>query len=68
VNASWNSGGRNGDKFTRIYNNIARLSRDRFGNNSLLRERGLRFYAGVPLRSTNLPIGSLCEIDGSLPA
>jgi hypothetical protein len=26
-------------------------------------ERGLRFYAGVPLRSNNLPIGSLCVLD-----
>ena len=40
------------------------LSRDRrFANNPLLKERGLRFYAGVPLRSNNLPIGSLCILD-----
>jgi transcriptional regulator with GAF, ATPase, and Fis domain len=40
------------------------LSRDRrFANNPLLRERSLRFYAGVPLRSNNLPIGSLCILD-----
>jgi GAF domain-containing protein len=40
------------------------LSRDlRFANNPLLREHGLRFYAGVPLRSHNLPIGSLCILD-----
>ena len=40
------------------------LSRDRrFANNPLLRDRGLRFYAGVPLRSNNLPIGSLCILD-----
>lgn len=40
------------------------LSRDRrFANNPFLRERGLRFYAGVPLRSNNLPIGSLCILD-----
>jgi predicted PurR-regulated permease PerM len=40
------------------------LLRDRrFANNPLLRERGLRFYAGVPLRSNNLPIGSLCILD-----
>ena len=40
------------------------LSRDRrFANNPSLRERGLRFYAGVPLRSNNLPIGSLCILD-----
>ena len=40
------------------------LSRDRrFANNPLLKERGLRFYAGVPLRSNDLPIGSLCILD-----
>ena len=40
------------------------LARDRrFANNPLLKERGLRFYAGVPLRSNNLPIGSLCILD-----
>jgi predicted PurR-regulated permease PerM len=40
------------------------LSRDpRFANNPLIRDRGLRFYAGVPLRSNNLPIGSLCILD-----
>jgi predicted PurR-regulated permease PerM/methylmalonyl-CoA mutase cobalamin-binding subunit len=40
------------------------LSRDRrFANNPLLRERKLRFYAGVPLRSNSLPIGSLCILD-----
>ena len=40
------------------------LSRDRrFANNPLLKEHGLRFYAGVPLRSNNLPIGSLCILD-----
>jgi GAF domain-containing protein len=40
------------------------LSRDRrFANNPLLREHGLRFYAGVPLRSNSLPIGSLCILD-----
>jgi hypothetical protein len=40
------------------------LSRDRrFANNPLLRERGLRFYAGVPLRSNHLAIGSLCILD-----
>jgi GAF domain-containing protein len=31
--------------------------------NPLLKERGLRFYAGAPLRSNNLPIGSLCILD-----
>ncbi|HEV2096689.1 MAG TPA: GAF domain-containing protein, partial [Chthoniobacterales bacterium] len=40
------------------------LARDRrFANNPLLKERGLRFYAGVPLRSNGLPIGSLCILD-----
>jgi predicted PurR-regulated permease PerM/methylmalonyl-CoA mutase cobalamin-binding subunit len=40
------------------------LSRDRrFANNPLLKEHGLRFYAGAPLRSNNLPIGSLCILD-----
>jgi predicted PurR-regulated permease PerM/methylmalonyl-CoA mutase cobalamin-binding subunit len=40
------------------------LARDRrFANNPLLKEHGLRFYAGVPLRSNNLPIGSLCILD-----
>jgi predicted PurR-regulated permease PerM len=40
------------------------LARDRrFANNALLKERGLRFYAGVPLRSNGLPIGSLCILD-----
>jgi GAF domain-containing protein len=29
----------------------------------LLKERGLRFYAGTPLRSNGLPIGSLCILD-----
>jgi predicted PurR-regulated permease PerM/methylmalonyl-CoA mutase cobalamin-binding subunit len=40
------------------------LTRDRrFANNPLLKERGLRFYAGVPLRSNNFSIGSLCIFD-----
>jgi GAF domain-containing protein len=40
------------------------LSRDRrFANNPLIKERGLRFYAGVPLRSNNLSIGTLCIFD-----
>jgi GAF domain-containing protein len=40
------------------------LARDRrFANNALLKERGLRFYAGVPIRSNGLPIGSLCILD-----
>jgi GAF domain-containing protein len=39
-------------------------ARDRgFANNPLLKERGLRFYAGTPLRSNDLPIGSLCILD-----
>ena len=43
---------------------IEDLSRDRrFANNPLLKEHGLRFYADVPLRSNNLPIGSLCILD-----
>lgn len=41
------------------------LARDpRFANNPLIKERGLRFYAGVPLRGPNgFPIGSLCILD-----
>lgn len=41
------------------------LARDRrFANNPFLKENGLRFYAGAPLRSKNgLPIGSLCVLD-----
>ena len=40
------------------------LSRDRrFANNPLIKEHGLRFYAGVPLRSNSLSIGSLCIFD-----
>jgi len=41
------------------------LARDRrFANNPLLRERGLRFYAGAPIRAANgQPIGSLCILD-----
>jgi predicted PurR-regulated permease PerM/methylmalonyl-CoA mutase cobalamin-binding subunit len=40
------------------------LTRDRrFANNPLIKERGLRFYAGVPLRSNNLSVGSLCIFD-----
>ena len=36
----------------------------RFAGNPLLRERGIRFYAGAPLRSrSGQPIGSLCVID-----
>jgi GAF domain-containing protein len=44
---------------------IEDLLRDRrFANNPLLKERGLRFYAGVPVRASNgQPIGSLCILD-----
>lgn len=41
------------------------LARDRrFANNPLVRKRGLRFYAGIPLRAPNgQPIGTLCLLD-----
>jgi GAF domain-containing protein len=41
------------------------LARDpRFANNPFVKEQGLRFYAGVPLRGPNgFPIGSLCILD-----
>ncbi len=41
------------------------LLRDpRFANNPFVKEHGLRFYAGVPLRGPNgFPIGSLCILD-----
>jgi predicted PurR-regulated permease PerM/methylmalonyl-CoA mutase cobalamin-binding subunit len=40
------------------------LTRDRrFANNPLIKDRGLRFYAGVPLRSNNLSVGTLCIFD-----
>jgi predicted PurR-regulated permease PerM/methylmalonyl-CoA mutase cobalamin-binding subunit len=44
---------------------IEDLARDRrFANNPWIRERGLRFYAGAPLRAPNgQPIGSLCLLD-----
>ncbi len=44
---------------------IEDLARDRrFANNPLLKDRGLRFYAGIPLRAPNgQPIGSLCLLD-----
>ena len=36
----------------------------RFANNPLLREQGIRFYAGAPLRTRNgLAIGALCVMD-----
>jgi predicted PurR-regulated permease PerM/methylmalonyl-CoA mutase cobalamin-binding subunit len=41
------------------------LARDpRFANNPFVKDHGLRFYAGVPLRGPNgFPIGSLCILD-----
>ncbi|HYF37395.1 MAG TPA: AI-2E family transporter [Prosthecobacter sp.] len=44
---------------------VCDLFRDRrFASNPLLRERNLRFYAGVPLRTpTGHAIGSLCVLD-----
>jgi predicted PurR-regulated permease PerM len=44
---------------------IEDLSRDRrFASNPWIKERGLRFYAGVPLRAPGgQPIGSLCLLD-----
>ena len=44
---------------------VADLQRDRrFANNPLLREKGLRSYAGVPLRLADGPVlGSLCVLD-----
>ncbi|MDQ6940659.1 MAG: GAF domain-containing protein, partial [Verrucomicrobiota bacterium] len=40
------------------------IARDRrFANNAMLRDRGLRFYAGVPLRVNEHAIGSLCILD-----
>ena len=41
------------------------LARDpRFANNPFVKEYGLRFYAGVPLRGPNgFPVGSLCILD-----
>lgn len=45
-----------------VVEDIARDSR--FAQNSFLREHGLRFYAGVPLRTgSGHVIGSLCVID-----
>jgi GAF domain-containing protein len=36
----------------------------RFANNPILREQGIRFYAGAPLRTAaGLVIGSLCVMD-----
>jgi GAF domain-containing protein len=44
---------------------IEDLARDRrFANNPLLKEHGIRFYAGVPILAPNgQPIGSLCLLD-----
>ena len=44
---------------------IEDIARDRrFANNPLLRQQGLRFYAGAPLRAPNRqPIGTLCLLD-----
>jgi GAF domain-containing protein len=40
------------------------LKDKRFANNPFLRERGIRFYAGAPLRtSSGRAIGSLCVLD-----
>ncbi len=40
------------------------IARDRrFANNPLLKELGLRFYAGTPLRIHKLPVGTLCLLD-----
>jgi predicted PurR-regulated permease PerM len=40
------------------------IARDRrFANNPFLLESELRFYAGVPLRVNDLPVGSLCVLD-----
>ena len=40
------------------------IARDkRFANNPLLKGRGIRFYAGVPLRVNKFPIGSICLLD-----
>jgi GAF domain-containing protein len=41
------------------------LARDpRFADNPWLKQCGLRFYAGVPLRGPNgFPVGSLCILD-----
>lgn len=35
----------------------------RFANNPLLKERGIRFYAGAPLRVNGQSIGSVCLLD-----
>ncbi|MDQ6861158.1 MAG: AI-2E family transporter [Verrucomicrobiota bacterium] len=43
---------------------IEDIARDRrFAKNPFLRERGIRFYAGAPLRWNGHPLGSLCIMD-----
>ncbi|MDB6171206.1 MAG: putative phytochrome sensor protein [Chthoniobacteraceae bacterium] len=44
---------------------VSDLARDRrFASNPMIKERGFRFYAGVPLRTVNgQPIGSFCILD-----
>ena len=45
-----------------VINDVARDPR--FANNPFLRERGIRFYAGAPLRtSSGHVVGSLCVLD-----
>jgi predicted PurR-regulated permease PerM len=40
------------------------LRDERFAGNPFLREHGIRFYAGAPLRTDDgLPVGSLCVLD-----
>lgn len=40
------------------------IARDRrFANNPLLKDLGLRFYAGTPLRVNKLAVGTLCLLD-----
>ncbi len=40
------------------------IARDkRFANNPLLKGRGIRFYAGMPLRVNKFPVGSICLLD-----
>ena len=39
------------------------LRDERFAGNPFLRQHGIRFYAGAPLRSQGLAVGSLCVLD-----
>ena len=40
------------------------LRDERFAGNPFLREHGIRFYAGAPLRTRDgMPVGSLCVLD-----